>query len=372
MAISKEERTKRLLERMRKGQKKGGGDFESTSIFKPDMDTVFWNPKEGQHFFDIIPYLAGPNDPDEPEGAETYCFQPYMHRNVGPNDKSVICLAKTYKRNCAICEHVKELTRAGADEDLINEIKAQANPRAIYNVHVLDSKEDRKKGVQVFHTSHFTMEGTLLELANTPTGPGSKEITPYIPFPSAFEDGKTISFKRKGTGINTRFIAHSLQDRDYAISDELLENAYTLDQLVYIPTYEEQESWLKGEEFEEDINDEEMSPPVRKETKSPEPKKSKDASLRTELEEMNRAKLKKYIRDKELSISVKPKMEDSDIVDAILAEVSGGKKAAPSADSSECPQGFVFGTDLDEHDECENCPEDTWKACAKKSEELME
>ena len=372
MAISKEERKKRLLERMRQGMKKGGGDFESTSIFKPDLDVTFWNPKEGQHFFDIIPYIAGSNDPDAEKGMETYCFQPYMHRNVGPNDKNVICLAKTYNKPCAICEHVKELIRDGADEDLINEIKVQTNPRVIYNIHVLDSKEDQKKGVQVFHTSHYIMEGVLLELANTPTTPDAKDIEPFTPYASPDEDGKTISFKRKGTGINTRFIAHSLQDRDYSISAKLIKEAHTLDQLVYIPTYEEQKAWLAGEEAEEDIDDEKMSRPVKEKEEKKSPKK--EVSLQDELEGMNRAKLKKYIRDNDLKVSVKPKMEDSDIVEAILGEIEGGEKdSTPSKGSdSECPEGFVFGTDLDEHDECGDCPEDTWKACAKKSEELME
>jgi len=366
MALSKAERKKRLLERMRQGMKKGGGDFESTSIFKSDLDLVFWNPKEGQHFFDIVPYIAGGNDPDAEEGEETYCFQPYMHRNIGPNDKNVICLAKTYGRPCALCEYHKELIRDGADEDLIDEMKVQTNPRVIYNIRVLDSKEEQKKGIQIFHTSHYIMEGVLLELANTPTSPDDEDLDPFTPYASPDDDGKTISFKRKGTGINTRFIAHSLQNRDYSISNKILKEAQTLDQLVYIPTYEEQKAWLRGEDVETD------DAPVDTSKKKSDPEKTELG-----LEEMNRAKLKKYIRDNELKVSVKPKMKDADIVKAIVAEIEGEepdstKGVKEGGQHSDCPDGFVFGTDLDEHDECGDCPEDTWTACAKKSEELME
>ena len=374
MAISKEERKKRLLERMRQGMKKGGGDFESTSIFKPDLDVSFWNPKEGQHFFDIVPYITGPNDIDLPEGEEAYCFQPYMHRNIGPNNRNVICLAKSYGRPCALCDYHKELVREGADEDLIDEIKAQANPRAIYNVHVLDSKEEQKKGIQIFHTSHYIMEGTLLELAATPTTPDSKEISPFTPYPSRYEDGKTVSFKRKGTGVNTRFIAHSLQDRDYPISEKLIKAAHCLDQLIYIPTYEEQKAWLTGEEVEETEEVEFTDNKVTKD-KTPPAKtgKPEEVPLKEELEGMNRAKLKKYIRDNDLKVSVKPKMGDSEIVEAIVNEIEGGdsQTSEPPSDT-DCPHGFVFGQDLDEHDECPDCPQDTWNACAKKAEELME
>lgn len=370
--MSKKTAKERLLERMKKGQKKGGGDFERTSIFKAGVDAEFWAPKEGeQHWFDIIPYIAGPNDPDVEEGEETYCFQPYTHRGVGPNEKDVVCLAKTYGKKCAICDHVKKMINDEEDEDEIKALQVQRNPRAIYNVHVLDSKDEQKKGVQIFNASHFTMESHLLELANRPTRPGSKQIDPFIYYPAADETGKTISFKRKS---KFEFIAHNFEDRDYSIDKKLLKAAHILDECIVIPTYEQQLAWLHGEEA-----DDSESPKREKTERTRSQRKDKkekveeeveeendDQSLEEQLEDMSRTELKKYIRKNDLNISVKPKMEEKDIVKAILEY----EEEPDEVEKGECPFGHVFGKDLDETDDCDNCPEDTWTTCAEKAEEL--
>lgn len=370
----------KLLERMKRGQKKGGGDYERTSIFKGNLEADFWSPKEGeQHWFDIIPYEAGPNDPDVEEGTETYCFQPYTHRGVGPNEKDVICLAKTYGRKCAICDHVKKMIADEEDEDEIKALQVQRNPRAIYNVHVLDSKEEQKKGVQIFNASHFTIESHLLELANRPTRPGSTQVDPFIFYPAADETGKTISFKRKS---KFEFIAHNLEDRDYALDKKLLKAAHILDECVYIPTYEEQLAWLHGEEYDDEKEDKkEKTRPVREKKKErTRPPKEEEVeeeegtlTLEEELEKMSRTELKKYIRKNDLKISVKPKMDEEDIIKAILnhseeeEEEEDGEKVTTEG---ECPSGHVFGKDLDETDDCDDCPEDVWSACAARAEEL--
>ena len=378
--MAKQSAKEKLLERMKKGQKKGAGDFERTSIFRGGLDAEFWAPKEGEeHWFDIIPYIAGPYDPDVEEGEETYCFQPYVHRGVGPNERDVICLAKTYGKKCAICEHVKKMIADEEDEDEIKALQVQRNPRAIYNVHVLDSKEEQKKGVQIFNASHFTIESHLLELANRPTRPGSTQIDPFIYYPASDETGKTISFKRKN---KFEFVAHCLEDRDYALDKKLLKSAHTLDKCIRIPTYEEQLAWLHGEEPEDEKEEKEekvrTSPTKEKEKPKP-PKKEKeeeegDLTLEEELGKMSRIELKKYIRKNNLKISVKPKMDEEDIIKAILDHKEKleeeEKESKKEKDPGKCPFGHVFGKDLDETDDCDDCPEDVWTACAEKAEEL--
>lgn len=378
MARDRSKAKEALLQRMKSGMKKGGGDYENTSIFKSNLENVkFWNVSEGKHWFDIIPYKAGKHDPDMKEGEDAYCFQPYMHRNIGPNDRDVICLARTYDKPCPICEHVKKLINDGADEDLIKEIKVQTNPRAIYNAHVLDNEKEQDKGVQVFHASHYTMEGKLLELANKPTRPGGKGIETFVPYPLPDKDGRTIYFKRKGKGMNTEFLALSFEDRDYSISKDILKQAHTLDELIEIPTYDQVKAMLFGDDSSEKDKDDDTSESMETDDRETETKESEENSdLREELEDMTRRNLKKYIKESKLKVSVKPKMDDEDIVEAILeaveeSEEKGGdeKKETKSSDS-ECPAGGRFGKDLDELDECDNCPDETWKACSRRAEEL--
>jgi hypothetical protein len=368
-----------LLKRMKSGMKKGGGDFENTSIFKTNLENVkFWNVSEGKHWFDIIPYKAGKHDPDMKEGEDAYCFQPYMHRNIGPNNRDVLCLARTYNKPCPICEHVKKLINDGADEDLVNEIKVQVNPRAIYNVHVLDNEKEQNKGVQVFHASHYTMEGKLLELANKPTRPGGKGIETFVAYPLPDKDGRTIYFKRKGKGMNTEFLALSFEDRDYSISKDILKKAHTLDELIEIPTYDQVKAMLLGDDSSEKDEDDDI--PGSMETGNEESENAKESveasPLQKELEDMTRRQLKKYIKENELKVSVKPKMDEDDIVEAILEAVEEGEetnkdeKKETKSSNSECPAGGRFGKDLDELDGCDNCPDETWKACSRRAEEL--
>lgn len=375
-----------LLRRMKKGLGKGGGDYENTSIFKTNLENVkFWKVSEGKHFFDIVPYKAGKQDPDTKEGEEAYCFQPYMHRNIGPNDRDVICLARTYGKPCPICEHVKKLINDGADEDLVKEIKVQTNPRAIYNVHVLDNEKEQDKGVQIFHASHYTMEGKLLELANKPTRPGGKGIETFVPYPLPDKDGKTIYFKRKGKGMSTEFLALSFEDRDYSISKDILKQAHVLDELIEIPSYDQVEAMLLGDDSPEKDKDDDA--PENEESEDAENvKESEEASdLREDLEDMTRRQLKKYIKGNKLNVSVKPKMDDEDILEAILEAVEEegekdnepeeleekeAKKEKKKSSINKCPAGGVWGRDIDELEACENCPDDIWKACSQKAEEL--
>lgn len=363
-----------LLKRMKKGMKKGGGGFENTSIFKSDLEGVeFWNVSEGKHWFDIVPYKAGRYDPDVEEGKNNYCFQPYMHRNIGPNNRDIICLARTYNRPCPICEHVKELINKGADEDLINEIKVQVNPRAIYNVNVLDNDKERGKGIQVFHASHFTMEGKLLELANKPTRPGEENLEVFVPYPEPDKEGRTIYFKRKGKGRKTEFLALSFEERDYSISKKLLKGAHVLDELVEIPTYEQAKAALLGDgdspldgENDDDIP-RSLEPPSFDELEE------EESDLEEVLSEMSRRELKQYIKKNGIAVSVKPKMDDDDIVEAILREVgneSNTEVVNNKATKNKCPGGGIFGKDLDELAACEKCPDDTWKECNRRAEEL--
>ena len=166
---SKEERKKKLLARTKRSRKVATG--EEKSFFKPDDGVKFWKCDDGDHEIDIIPYEAGPNDPDPDteEGDYTYVLEVYTHRDIGPEEKQVICLAKTFAEPCPICEHRKEILAGDdPDEDLAEELKAGVYPRSIYNIVCYDTVEEEDKGVQVWHTSHYLFQKHINKLANKP------------------------------------------------------------------------------------------------------------------------------------------------------------------------------------------------------------
>jgi len=231
-----------------------------SGLFKPDLEGVkFWSCGEGEHLIDIIPYKAGKHDPQVPEGEETYKLEVYTHSHVGIDDRMVICLERTYGKRCPICEHRRALQKKGdADEDEIRRLFPNRWPRVIYNIVCYDSEEEVAKGVQVWHTSAFLMEKQLLELAKRPVRPGQtqKGIEPLVVFPDP-EEGKSIAFRREGSGERTRFVGVRFVDRDYTISEDILKQAYTLDELIYVPSYDEVAEWFwggtgAGEEAEEE------------------------------------------------------------------------------------------------------------------------
>jgi hypothetical protein len=234
----REARRQAFLDRQQKSKQisSGGG----LGFFKGDLQEVnYWNCEEGDHDIDVIPYIAGPNDPHKEEGEWTYVLEVFEHRDVGGEEgKSMICLLKTFGLPCPICEHRQQLVKEEADEDVIKALRTSKYPRSIYNVVVYDTEKEEDKGVQVFHTSHWLMERHMVKLAES----NRRDIElghPAFKFFADPDEGYSIRFTRTGKSQNTQFLAHQLVERNYVISDEILEQAYQLDQLIHVPTYEE-------------------------------------------------------------------------------------------------------------------------------------
>lgn len=233
--------------------KDDSGQFRS--IFKQEYIEKIWKCKAASHEIDIIPYLAGPDDPAIThglikEGEAQYLLDIWVHRDVGVNRDMYVCPARNYNLPCPICEERDKIRRQDDyDEELVKSLSPKR--RSIYNIVVYDDGQEQAKGVQIFDVAHFFMEQKLAVLAKRSTGRSGANIGGYIPF-SDPDEGKTVSFERKGQGAqNTEFLGHKFLDREidgkkYVISDEILSQAIVLDQAIEIPTYEELESAFKG------------------------------------------------------------------------------------------------------------------------------
>lgn len=234
----REARKQAMLARMNKSKQtsEGGG----LGFFRGDLQNVqFWKCDEGDHELDIIPYFAGPLDPHAREGEFTYVLEVFEHRDVGGIEgQTFICLMKTYGKPCPICQHRQQLIQEGADDELIKALRTSRYPRSIYNVVVYDSEKEQSKGVQVWHTSHWLMEQYLIKLAESSRREIEQGHPPFKYFADP-EEGYSVRFTRTGQGQNTRYIAHQLLARNYTIPQDTLNAAYQLDQLIYVPKYDE-------------------------------------------------------------------------------------------------------------------------------------
>jgi len=413
----KEARKAALLQRMKQGQAVSSG---IRSYFKEGLEGVgFWAPKEGDHILDIIPYMAGPDDPNVKEGNPTYVLEIYIHPDVGGiENQTMICMEKTYKKPCPICEHRRSLQKEGADEDLVKSLQPRRYPRSIYNVVCYDSEKDESKGIQIFDTSHYLFEMYLLKLAQG-SSRGGQRPTGFIPFADP-EEGKSIRFTRQGMKENTRYIAHAFENRNYVISPELLETAHQLDQLIHIPTYEEVYQAYWGETSESEAlpktvtsseppaparpagrvrptqqvatppaeEEEESPPPVEAEEEAP-PEGENQDDFAAALVEMDRAALKAFIAEQGLDIKVykeQPdgKYSDEWIREQIVVALEGATEApatpatptkAPAVAGKKaggavaCPGGGTFGKDLNDLQHCEACT--VWDDCMAENEKML-
>lgn len=247
-----------LKERLLKRTEESYASKENTGkygdIFRKDIKIPKWQPKDGDHLFNIIPYIVGENDPKLSEGEVSYVLDIWAHSNVGINEDRYVCPARNYNKPCPICERQKEMRLAGTFTD--DETK-ELNPkrRVVYNVQVFDNAEEENKGVQIWEVSHYLTERLFSELARKPKGGG------FISF-SDPDTGKMLAFNKKSP---MEYVGHKFVDRDESVEDDILEEAKVLDELIYLASYDEIYAAFYGNTQEE--ND----PKSEEETETPKP-----------------------------------------------------------------------------------------------------
>lgn len=201
-----------------------------------------WKCKEGEHIIDVIPFLAGANHHQVKEGEPTYLLDIWVHQKVGMDENDVVCLARNYNEPCSICEYINAQR---LNKDLSEEAEAilgKLNPkrRCLYNIVCYDSTREEDRGVQLWEVAHFLFEKKILSVARNPRGGG------FVPFSSP-DTGKSIYFEREGSGItNTQYLGHKFIERQNKVSDEILAEAYILDELIIKLSYDEMKKALLG------------------------------------------------------------------------------------------------------------------------------
>lgn len=268
-------------------------------------ENIFYALKKGKNVLDIIPFEAKTNtSPRVSEGEIDYLLDLWVHRYIGPKKDSFVCLQKNYGKACPLCEYIKEMRDQGADEKEYKELYAKR--RVVYNVIDLLADEPR---IQLFEVAHFNFEKELLEYTADSAEDGEIITIPDL------ADGRSIEFK----GVENTFAGKTfieikrikLVERE-EYEDEIIDDAYSLDELIVIPNYTEMKNSFYGNDEEEESEDTE-----------------------DETEEAEEKPRKKKLKKKEV-------------------------------EETKCPNGYVFGDDCDkeEHaDDCDNC--DIWDDCSE-------
>lgn len=208
--------------------------------------------KEGACSIDIIPYLiTSLNHPlvvkgKAEVGNSDYILQVFVHQ--GLTEKPVICLSETFDKPCPICKRRAIAKREFGElskEDYKKHIGSLfAKKREIYLIVCNNTQEEVQKGVQIFETSEYLFGSMLNPLCKRTRAIQGKSIeTLIIPSDPDKTDGdkggRIVCFtvqKEKGDSFEyLKPSGFSLDDRDYNISDEILEQAFDISDCLNIP-----------------------------------------------------------------------------------------------------------------------------------------
>ncbi len=166
-------------------------------------------------------------------GDYDYKLELPVHKNVGENNDTLLCLQKAFGRKCIRCEEVgEEYDKDEPNQKTINALKASW--RTWYNIYDYDDEENSEGKNGIWEdVSYYLFENQLLEEQDE----GEEKIT----F-SDFEFGKSIEFKGKekklGKNPFTEAQGISFKDRD-AYDESIVEDTISFDALVKICTVDE-------------------------------------------------------------------------------------------------------------------------------------
>tara|TARA_Y100000034_G_scaffold132663_1_gene196198 strand:- start:275 stop:1339 length:1065 start_codon:yes stop_codon:yes gene_type:complete len=302
----------------------------------------FFKEKAGTINLDILPYeVTDPHHLDEvPVGELAYCRTVWVHKNVGVDNRSIICLAKMWKEACPICEELEALKNEGdpSKEKTIKNMYPKR--REIYNLVHPTAPEK----FMVWDISYHTF-GKELERDMTL----AKDDDPKLGFPD-MEGGSTLQVQfvdepfqtadgKGGTFVKTHRIDYVSREE---YDESILQKVVNLDECVNRPSYDDVVRMVFGGDEEEEAGevpvDEGKSEPAQNLENAPQSISQTTNSPSEPEEEEQSEELAK-----EASEAEKPTKEE------------------PEVEEGTCPSGHEWAVDCDSTDACSDC--DVWRPC---------
>ena len=116
-----------------------------THLSIPEGVEILSKIEAGSSRWRIVPYIAGKGNPFADEGMQAWERTYWVHRGIGPNKDSIVCLAKTVKKPCPICQMVANLAEEDyeGNKKTIKDLKAKER-QLMYVVNMDDSKKKPK------------------------------------------------------------------------------------------------------------------------------------------------------------------------------------------------------------------------------------
>ena len=144
----------------------------------------FFKPKPGDNFIRILPNTW--------EGSKHYALPIRIHRGIGPDNQTYLCLKENDsapEKNCPICEERYSGKLPQKDADMLR-------PQTVSLVYLID-RANEDQGPMIWAMSNKSDTEILAQSIE-------KRQQRYLPIAHPI-DGYDIEFIRDGEGINTRY-----------------------------------------------------------------------------------------------------------------------------------------------------------------------
>jgi len=271
-------------------------------------------------YVDIIPYIVSDKkhldmNPDDPESAHVgnpwYKRPIQVHHSIGAKTESVVC-PRSVGKKCPICEYREAELKDGVEW---KEVVGKTSDRNLYVVIPKKNKEYDEE-MHIWDISQFCFQEKLNEEMD--------EDSDNQIFPDP-EDGKTLkirfseeTFGGKGKNKYPKASRIDFEDRKKGYKESIMKDSPDLDTVFTVLSYKDLEAkFLEQEDDDTGEGDDDV-----KTSKKKKDRKKKSAGKK------GKEKEKKITR--------------------------GGSKNKKGK-KDECPEGYKFGKDFDEYDDCDDC-----------------
>jgi len=244
--------------------------FDNTAFELPEDKKLFAIKSDKSVRLDIIPYEVGEGNPFADKGELHYERTYWVHRSIGVDQTSFVCLRKTCEEPCPICDFRAKLAKdPDADEDLIKSLAPKE--RQLFNV--INTKEP-DKGVQIWEISYHLFGKRLdQEIKNSDEDDGYENF-------AELEGGFTLKLGIEEKSFNRQsfyeVVSVNFKPRDDDYDEDILEQTTCLDDILIIKEYDELKEILL-QTADDDDDDDEKATTKKNKKKSKKKEKSKES-----------------------------------------------------------------------------------------------
>ncbi len=364
MARRGDDRRSKAREMAKKQAEENKYSGGSNYLKLPD-DYTFLKIKKGTMELDFIPFEIAKSKtvPDTPkrdlqfdEGDLWWHRSIFVHRNVGPEKKTVLC-PRTFKKPCPICEERQALMDSDyeSNKKLIGDLKPQ-HKDLMFAIDLGAEKE----GVKVVEFSYANLRE---KIENELREQNKDEFYDFFQLDQGYtlrirflEEtfNKTVFFKADRIDFDKR--------NDY--NENILKETFDFDDYLVLLPYEQLNKIFLGIDDADDEPAEESKSSRRPSRDEKEERTSRRSNREDDPEP-----------EKETRSSRRSKQDDPEPEKETRSSRRSSRDEDPEPEKEEkkggrCPSGGDFGYDCDKLEACPDCPKETWEACADEFDDL--